>query len=92
MLGVMISSLVSDFSALRPTLVSQISAGYYLFFNMGSVVGLGTGAELLQPTRTDHGCARAYTPAKEDATPDHALCAPSPGRSLSTRACACAAA
>ena len=51
----MVSTLVSDFSALRPNLVSQISAGYYFLFNIGSVVGLLVGAELLPPTQQDHG-------------------------------------
>lgn len=51
----MVASLVSDFSALRPTLVSHISASYYLLFNVGSAVGLLVGAELLPPSARDHG-------------------------------------
>ena len=53
--GVMVASLVSDFSALRPSLSANISGAFYLFFYIGSIVGLLAGAEVLPPDDKQNG-------------------------------------
>ena len=52
--GVVIAALVSDFGELRPDKTSMISSLFYLFFNLGAILGVGAPT-ILVITPEAHG-------------------------------------
>lgn len=51
--GVVVAALVSDFGEIKPKETSRISSLYYLFFNLGAIVGV-VAPTLLVITSTNH--------------------------------------
>lgn len=55
MVGVIWAALVSDFGVLYPARKGVISALFYLFFNLGAILGVGAAGAVLPVTPVCHG-------------------------------------
>ena len=55
MVGVIWAALVSDFGVLYPARKGLISALFYLFFNLGAILGVGAAGAVLPVTPVCHG-------------------------------------
>ena len=52
--GVVLAALVSDYGELAPSQTTLLSGAFYLFFNVGAIIGVGTAATVLAVTPTSH--------------------------------------